>query len=298
MSELRRAELYSLLGDLPPRDAPIDVAVQWVEQRERYTVEKLLLGLNGIEPVPAYFVRPKGTSGKLPTALYNHPHGAKYHIGKEDLLISRGGKLPWGEELVNMGCNVLCMDMWAFGERSTRCEMDIFKEMLWKGQVMWGMMVFDTLRGFDYLLTRDDVDASRIATLGLSMGSTMAWYLAALEPRIKVCADICCLTEFDELIKTDGLQYHGIYYYVPSLLKHFTAASINALIAPRAHISVAGVQDPLTPPKGLDIIDEELKRVYAAAGAPENWLLKRYDVGHVETPEMRADVVAFLKKKL
>ena len=69
-------------------------------------------------------------------------------------------------------------------------------KMLWEGQVMWGMMVYDSLRAIDYLVSRPDVDAARVATLGLSMGSTMAWWVAALDTRIKVCVDICCLTDF------------------------------------------------------------------------------------------------------
>jgi hypothetical protein len=130
--------------------------------------------------------------------------------------------------------------------------------------------------------------------MGLSMGSTMAWWLAALNPRINVCVDICCLTDFQALIEARGLDGHGIYYYVPSLTKHFTTSGINALIAPRPHLSLAGNRDPLTPPAGLERIDRGLKAVYGEHGCPEAWELKRYDVGHVETAEMRADVLAFL----
>src|SRR5206468_605743 len=156
----------------------------------------------------------------------------------------------------------------------------LFKEMLWKGQVLWGMMVYDSIRAIDYLVSRSEVDPDRLATLGLSMGSTMAWWLAALDTRIKVTVDICCLTEFQSLIETKGLDGHGIYYYVPSLLKHFTTAEINALIAPRPHLSLAGNQDKLTPPQGLDILDHELKKTYAAHGAADAWKLHREDVGH------------------
>ncbi len=81
-------------------------------------------------------------------------------------------------------------------------------------------------------------------------------------------------------------------------MKHFTTAQINALIAPRAHLSLAGNLDALTPPKGLDRVNSELKKVYAAAGHPERWRLFRQDVGHQETPEMRAEIVEFLKKHL
>jgi dienelactone hydrolase len=163
---------------------------------------------------------------------------------------------------------------------------------------MWGMMVYDSLRAVDYLVSRPDVDANRLATLGISMGSTMAWWVAALDPRIKVCIDICCLTDYQTLIDSRGLDGHGIYYYVPGLLKHFTAAQINALIAPRPHLSLAGNYDPLTPPAGLDRIKAELQQVYAAEEAPEAWQLRRYDIGHFETAAMRAEIVAFLQQWL
>ena len=96
-------------------------------------------------------------------------------------------------------------------------------------------------------------------------------------------------------LRLDG---HGLYYFVPSLLKRFDTASINALIAPRPHLSLAGNYDRLTPPQGLDRVDRELKRVYARAGRPEAWVLKRYETGHFESAEMRAEVMAFLTRWL
>jgi hypothetical protein len=167
--------------------------------------------------------------------------------------------------------------------------------MLWDGQVMWGMMVFDSLRAVDYLVSRSDVDTTRIGTIGLSMGSTMAWWLAALDERIRVCIDLCCLTDFDALEAIRNLDGHGVYYFVPRLRRHFTTAQINALIAPRPHLSLAGIFDRLTPPEGLDRIDTELREVYADAGAPEAWRLSRYPCGHMETAAMRAEVVSFLR---
>ena len=130
------------------------------------------------------------------------------------------------------------------------------------------------------------------------MGSTMAWWLAALDERIKVCVDICCLTDFEELIAARGLDGHGIYYYVPRLLKHFDTAQINALIAPRAHLALAGNYDRLTPPRGLDKIDAHLKEVYARLGVCERWRLLRYDTGHFETAHGRAAITQFLRQWL
>ncbi len=296
----RREQLYRLLGDLPPRNRKPAGKFVSSEDRGGFVLEKLILDLNGIEPAPAYFVKPKGASGRLPVILYNHYHGGKYKLGKDELLTAKpgAGLASYAEDLTARGYAALCFDTWAFGERATRTEMDIFKEMLWNGQVMWGMMVYDSLKAIDYLSTRADVDARRIGALGMSMGSTMAWWVAALDERIKVCVDICCLTDFQALIEARGLSGHGIYYYVPSLLKHFTTAQINALICPRPHLGLAGNLDKLTPPNGLDRIDKELRQVYARAGKPENWKLLRYDVGHTETAEMRAEALAFLKEHL
>lgn len=126
----------------------------------------------------------------------------------------------------------------------------------------------------------------------------MAWWSAALEPGIKVCVDLCCLTDFQALIDTRRLDEHSIYYYVPRLLKHFSTSEINSLIVPRPHLSLAGIYDPLTPADGLDRIDRELRRVYQEEGASQAWLLKRYAIGHFETAAMRMDVLEWLKQWL
>jgi hypothetical protein len=243
---------------------------------------------------------PKKFVGRIPGILYNHAHGGDYQLGKEELLRGRNvlQNPPYADLLTSLGYCALCVDTWVFGERATRTEMDTFKEMLWKGQVLWGMMVYDSIRALEYLLSRPEIAPERIGTLGLSMGSTMAWWVAALDTRIKACVDICCLTDFQALIEAKGLSGHGIYYYVPGLLKYFTTSEINALIAPRAHLSLAGNQDNLTPTAGLDRIDRELTKTYAECGHPEAWKLLRYDVGHEETPEMRKEIVAFLQKWL
>jgi acetyl esterase/lipase len=296
----RRRELYSLLGKLPPRDRPIRAVKRTEGERDGYILETWDLDLNGIENVPAYLARPKQVAGRAPAVLFNHSHGGGYKIGKTEFVEGRQylQPTPYAKALTDLGYVALSIDHWIFGERSHTSELDMFKAMLWRGQVLWGMMVYDSLRAVDYLLSRDDVDPRRVGTLGMSMGSTMAWWLAALDERIKVTVDINCLTDFQALLDDKGLSRHGIYYYVPDLLNHFTAAQINTLIAPRAHLGLAGTRDKLTPVAGLDTIDRELTAVYARAGHPERWKLLRYDVEHVETPEGRDAILAFLRAQL
>jgi hypothetical protein len=294
----RRAELYRLLGDLPDRQRKISGTKRHEEDRDGYILETWDLDLNGIESVPAYVARPRSLSGRAPGILFNHSHGGGYTIGKLEFVDGRSylQPVPYAKVLTDLGYVALCIDSWIFGERSHTTEADMFKLMLWRGQVLWGMMVYDSLRALDFLIARNDVDAARIGTVGMSMGSTMAWWVAALDERIKVTVDINCLTDFQSLIDAHGLSLHGVYYFVPGLLKHFSTSQINALIAPRAHLGLAGLQDKLTPVAGLDVIDRDLQQVYAAAGHPDRWKLLRYDVPHVETPEGRKEIIAFLQR--
>src|SRR5678815_5490017 len=99
----RRRELYSLLGDLPDRRKTVRWERVSEERRETYVLEKLVLDLNGIEDVPAYFVRPVNVAKgqRLPVVLYNHAHGGDYALGKDEL--PNGSrflqKRPYAEEL-------------------------------------------------------------------------------------------------------------------------------------------------------------------------------------------------------
>jgi acetyl esterase/lipase len=296
----RRRELYATLGELPDRGRPISAKKRSEERRDGYVLETWELDLNGLEAVPAYLARPAAPTGRVPAVLFNHSHGGGYKIGRQEFVDGRSYLQPgpYAKVLTDLGYVALAIDHWVFGERSHTSEADTFKAMLWRGQVLWGMMVYDSLRALDWLLERPDVDPARVGTLGISMGSTMAWWLAALDERVKVTVDICCLTDFHTLVARKGLSLHGLYYYVPGLLRRFTTAQINALISPRAHLGLAGLQDKLTPVEGLDIIDRELTKVYADAGHPERWKLLRYDVGHTETPEGRQEIIGWLKRFL
>ncbi len=298
--EARRAQLYGLLGDLPERRRPVNGRKRDEQIRDGYVLETWDLDLNGVETVPAYLARPREAAGRRPAVVFNHSHGGGYTIGKTEFIEGREylQPEPYAKTLTDLGYVALAIDHWVFGERSHTTELDTFKAMLWRGQVLWGMMVVDSLKAVDWLVGRPDVDPSRIGTLGMSMGSSMAQWLAALDTRIVAAVDICCLVDYQTLLAKKGQSHHGVYFYVPGLLKYFTAAQINALTAPRAHLSLTGLRDVLEPAEGVDIIDRELTRVYRELGHPEHWKIVRYDVAHQETPDGRRQAVAFLQQFL
>lgn len=299
----RRQQLWNLLGDLPRAHRPAAPRLVATEHHPGFTLERLELDLNGIEPVPALLLLPERRAAPAPGLLYLHWHGGEYGLGKEQLLRGCGVQPAYAPVCAEKGIVTLAIDSWCFGERQhdadgRRGEEDTFKRMLWQGQVLWGMMLFDLVRALDCLASRPEVDPTRLGALGLSMGATQAWWLAALDERVSCTIDLCCLTDYQALIETGGLSGHGIYYYVPSLLKNFTAADINALIAPRARLSLNGRHDPLTPPSGVEKIRDAVMPLYRAAGREDACRIELFDCGHEETPAMRRDVLAWLDRFL
>lgn len=298
----RRQELWALLGDLPPWQRPA-ARLRKIERHPDYTLEHLELELNGLEPVAALLLVPDQRPQPAPGLLYLHSHGGQYDMGKEELLQGCEMMQAYAPVCVEKGLVTLAIDSWCFSSRKRkkdgqRGEQDTFKEMLWRGRVLWGMMLFDEIQAVTYLLSRPEVDPRRIGAFGLSMGATKAWWLAALDPRVSLCVDLCCLTDYEELLKIDNLAGHGIYYYVPRLLQHFQAHEICELIVPRPHLSLNGRYDRLTPPAGVERICAHLQPLYDRYGRESDCRLELVDCGHEETPEMRRLVSAWLDKYL
>ncbi|HKV78927.1 MAG TPA: alpha/beta hydrolase family protein, partial [Candidatus Sulfotelmatobacter sp.] len=297
--ERRRKELWSFLGDLPWQHQAAKPKLLKTEKHEGYTLERLILDLNGIEPVPALLLIPDKRQTPAPGLLYIHWHGGMYGLGKEQLLRGVDAQPAYAPVCVEKGLVTLAIDSWCFGERKhegdgKKGEEDAFKLMLWKGQVLFGMMMFDELRALEYLAGRPEVDRQHLGALGMSMGATKAWWLAALDPRIHLCLDVCCLTDYEELIRTRALSEHGIYYYVPSLLKHFQTADINELIVPRPRLSVNGRRDPLTPVLGVEKVRDHLLPLYREYGKDADCRIELFDSAHVELPAMRKLILEWM----
>ncbi len=301
--EKRRKDLWGLLGDLPWQHTPGPAKLLKTEKHDGYTLERLLLDLNGMEPVPAILLIPDKRQASAPGLLYIHWHGGMYDLGKEQLLRGVDAQPPYAPVCVEKGLVTLAIDSWCFGERKHETnghtgEEDAFKLMLWKGRVLFGMMMLDEARALDYLASRPEVDPRRLGVMGMSMGATKAWWLAALDPRVKLCLDVCCLTDYEELIKAQGLSLHGIYYYVPSLLKYFQTSQINELIVPRPRLSVNGRRDLLTPPAGVEKVREDLLPFYKKYGKEADCRIELFDCEHVELPEMRKLICEWMDRHL
>ncbi|MBN2137100.1 MAG: acetylxylan esterase [Sedimentisphaerales bacterium] len=307
-----RKKLQRLLGDLPELFTP-EVTIEGKESKEGYRLERFSFD-NGVgDMVYGYILIPSGHEGRGPAILYHHQHGGLYDRGKEELLKPTYGKLGFatGEALVRQGYVVLGIDAYSFGDRRFQgpagereeggaTEASLFKTFLWQGKTLWGMMVRDDLLALNYLCSRAEVDSGRIAAMGMSMGSTRTWWAAALDERVKVAVSVCCLTRYQNLIAHGDVRAHGIYYYVPNMLKEgIDTESVVGLIAPRAHLTLTGDSDSGSPADGVRVINAFAEHLYKLYDKAENFRGVVYEgIGHDYTPEMWEETLTWLKKHL
>ena len=183
--------------------------------------------------------------------------------------------------------------------RGSDQEMSLFKLNLWLGRTLWGMMLRDEQIALDYLASRPEVDPNRIGAQGMSMGSTRAWWLAAIDDRIRAVVGVACFTRYEDLIATRNLRAHGIYYFVPGLLKHFDSEGVMALLAPRPFLALTGDSDAGSPPVGMRKLEDILKAIYRIHGKTEHFESIIYpQTGHVYNEDMHQRMVSWFRKHL
>ena len=309
-----RATLWQLLGDLPPRPAKPQVKTLSREEKDGYTLEKFQFDNGAGDLVNGYCFLPANasSSAKAPAILYCHWHGGQYDIGKEELLQTNATPVPAGPTWAKKGYVVLGIDAPCFGERSgqgpdgpqqkgSAGELSASKFHLWFGRTLWGMMIHDDLMALDYLASRPEVDATRIGVTGISMGSTRAWWIMALDDRPKAASCVACMTRYQDLIADGMLKAHGIYYYVPGLLKHFDTEAVIALAAPRAMLFQTGDQDSGSPAVGVKKINAAVEPIYTLHGAEGEGRFSSIlypGVGHVYLPQMWEKTTAWFDAHL
>ena len=98
------------------------------------------------------------------------------------------------EQLLSEGYAVFALDAQNHGERASNIDY-VPIPTLWFENSWWASfrdMLLETTadyrRALDYLSTRPELDLSRVAAVGQSMGGLTSLYLAAVEPRVSVVA--------------------------------------------------------------------------------------------------------------
>jgi len=301
-----RATLLECLGEMPQRPDPRNVHVISREDRGDYFEERLEFD-NGVDTtVPGIILIPKQRTQRCPAIIALHGHGSS----KESVCTDEANQQFIGPMLARKGYVVAAIDAYFNGERigkgpagkledKSGQEATLFKLYLWQGRTLWGMMLRDEQCLIDYLETREEVDKSRIGATGMSMGCTRAWWLAAIDDRIQAIVGVACFTRYTNLISHGNVRAHGIYYFVPGLLKHFDTEAIYALVAPRPMLMLSGDQDGGAPTDGIEVLETKLGAVYELTGHRDQFRSVVYkNTGHEYLPEMKDEMTHWFERYL
>ena len=305
-----------------PLQKPYEVKVLCEEQREGYKARKLEIRLSRYYWVPAYVLIP---DGKRPFPAVNalHDHGGHLFIGKEKMirplacedstvikdadewLAGYEGQF-FGDYLARHGYVVFSADAPMWGERGQKEGAQRNKyDMIAGNMMMYGIdlsayMTYDDLSGTEYLASMPEVDASRVACVGWSMGGYRAWMLSALSDRIKVGASVCWMVTTDEQMsfKYSRTENGGFANCFPGLRRWLDYPHIASLACPKAMLFINGSQDKLFPVPGVEKAFNTMHDTWRSQGDDDRLETEIWDIPHSCGLKVQERVLQFFQKHL
>lgn len=280
-----RAQIMQSLGGAFPERAPLNARTVGVIEREGYKIEKVIFESQPKFYVTASLYLPTRGVRPYPAILFplGHEEGAKAHDTWQQVLGSFAKKgyvaLAWDQ--IGQGERVQMFDS-DFGEskvrRSTTEHTIVGIQCLLTGDNLARYTIWDGMRALDYLLSRAEVDATRIGLTGNSGGGTHTAYLSALEDRIQVAAPSCYITSWTALLDTIGPQ-DAEQNLVPWIAAGLDHGDFIYAFAPRPFLMLSAIRDFFSI-GGARATYREAQGIYKLMGAPEKLLMVEADDGH------------------
>lgn len=267
-----RAKMLEDLGGLPDYDGPLKAKIVGELRNQSFTIEKVIY-----ESLPGFYItadvyRPN-LPGRYPAVLMQSGHTQE---GKPE-------NQRMAANLAMKGFVVLCFDPIGQGERvqtysreldaplsgwsvPEHIEMGAQAQLI--GQGLSRYFIWDAKRSVDYLVSRPDVDSSRIGAAGCSGGGALTTFVGGLDPRLKVVIPACYPSSFRLLFSTFGPDAEMIF---PNLLASgLDTADFVELSAPTPWLIQATEQDEYHFSKeGVKMVYDEARKWYSLYGAED-----------------------------
>lgn len=275
-----RQKLVELLGGFPTTKCALRPLILENRTLEGYKREKLVFQSRANLSVAAYLLLPEGARKPLPTVicLPGHGRGCDPVAGvDENGELDTAGKEyqhSFGVQAAQQGFATLVIEQLGLGCRrdpasrkknlSTSSCQPAAGAALLLGRTMAAWRTYDVVRALDYLATRPEVDAKRVACMGISGGGTVTLYAAALEPRIRAAVLSGSFASYRDSIFSIA---HCIDNYVPGILEWAEMSDVCGLIAPRPVFVESGERDDIFPVESARAAVAELRAIYSVWGA-------------------------------
>lgn len=269
--------LFQFLGAFPSSTTALDSRPLKEERLNGYTRTKLEYNVEPDDRAKAYLLVPANLTKPAPAILALHqtvPQGKDEPVG-----ISGNPERYYGLELVQKGYVVLAPDSITAGERVYPGAAPYVTAPFDASHPDWsamGKMLWDHMRGVDYLLTLPVVDKKRIGVIGHSLGAYNAFFLAAFDERIKAAVSSCGLGTIAGAPNPFAWARKEWFVHFPKLRPYlevgcttpFDFHEVVSLIAPRPFLTFSMKQDKIFPHwQGAIAVADQVRKVYALWGA-------------------------------
>lgn len=317
-----RKKVLECMMTPPPAPKSYDMTVMGEERRDGYTARKIEFNLSDFYRVRAYVLVPDG-KGPFPAVNLLHDHGAHLYIGKEkmirpfdddSLVIADADKWVadlyegqfFGDYLARHGYVVFSTDAPMWGERGRKEGVDrnkydiIAGNMMMYGRDLSAFMTYDDIASTDFLATLPEVDPSRIACAGCSMGAYRAWMLAALSDKIAASAAVCWMVTTDVQMtwKYGRKENGGFANCIPALRQYLDYPHIASLACPKPALFINGTQDKLFKVPGVEKAFKIMHDVWDSQKAGQNLETELWPIPHSCGVKAQQRVLEFFDKHL
>ncbi|MFO0869934.1 MAG: alpha/beta hydrolase family protein [Pirellulales bacterium] len=238
--ETRRQALRNALieawGGFPAEPCPLEPRVLGTLQREGYRIERLLLQTRPGNWMTANAYVPD-RPGKVPAVLCVHGH---WRLAKQEPVVQARCI-----GLVRQGFFVLVVDACGAGERATGKALGEYHGEMTaatlypSGLTLSGLQVYENRRAVDYLQSRPEVDATKIAITGASGGGNQSMYAGTFDERITATIPVCSVGNYRAYLGAACCQCE----VVPGALRFTEEGDVLGLAAPRALMVINATGD-------------------------------------------------------
>ncbi len=282
---LRQELLHTLgLDPLPPR-TPLNAQVIGRLEKDDYVIEKVAFESRPNHVVPGLLYLPKNAQGPVPAVISAIGH---WSCGKSSVAPQRRGIA-----LAKQGYAVLSLEACYAWERGIPGNSEGFEPFVAGGTIA-GHMAWDIMRGADYLESRSDIDASKLAVTGASGGGLQTIYAGVVDERFAVVMPAVAMWSMPELAVN---FYYSCDNWVPGISRMGGMGELIAMTAPRAML-VLNVDADYSTSYAAEVMVNAARPYYHFLEADAKLLHTIEKGGHSYTRKMRETTVGFLDQWL
>ena len=288
--------------------------------RGGYMARKVVFNVTAESRVLALVLVPKG-QGPFPAALMLHDHGSRFDIGKEKWIQPWGdpareasakdwsekffsGRMP-GDELAKRGYVVLATDALGWGDRSVagfqrESQQALASNLFNLGSSYAGVIAEEDVRASEFLASLPEVDKSKVAAVGFSMGAFRAWQVAALSDSITATIADCWMATMPGLMVPGNNQLRGQSAFPmlhPGIGRALDYPDVAGLAAPKPMLVYAGEKDTLFPADSVNAAFDKMRRIWTANGATDRLETRFWPYGHVFLQDQQEAAFSWLDKQ-